>query len=276
MQRCRNCGTSNTEDSQFCEECGQSLGGGVASPPVSEHGTVAGDSGQARPVPSAPTTSKWADQPSVPKIEGTKIALSAGERLWRTYPLVHFRPFRRRARGTLYVTDSRIILHSQARKTSGRTSLLEEVRIESVTGFGSHIDRGLGFLGTILLIFWTLFGFVQLFKGKGNAAIGIIVLIFAVLVFLIAYYYGRLGLRIYTSNSTPGPVAFGNFGVSRIFGLLGPIAVMGMIIGGVQASDVLYCFPEKDAEAVVAELGALVFDLNRQGTLSGTQWESGD
>jgi hypothetical protein len=46
-----------------------------------------------------------------------------------------------------------------------------------------------------------------------------------------------------------------------------------MIIGGVQASDVLYCFPERDAEAVVSELGALIFDLNRQGTLDGTQWD---
>jgi len=204
-------------------------------------------------------------------IPGTKIALSEGETLWRSYPLVHFRPFRPRASGTLYITDSRVILHSQARKLSGRTSLLEEVRLESVTGFGSHLDRGLGLFGTVVFILVAIIALYQL--TKGNHFSGLVLLVILALVALISYYFGRLGLRIYTNQSGIGPINFGLFGAGRLLALLGPIGVLGMIIGGVQASSVLYCFPERNAEDIAAELGALVFDLNRQGTLSGTQWE---
>jgi len=117
-----------------------------------------------------------------------------------------------------------------------------------------------------------IWGFQQLIRG--NHVWGIVLLVIVALVVVMNYYYGRLGLRVYTSQSTPGPVAFGRFGNSRFQGLLGPIALIGGIVGGVQASDVLYCFPEADADDIIAELGALVFDLNRKGTLAGTQWEA--
>jgi hypothetical protein len=275
VQRCRNCGGANSDDGRFCEECGQELLGAAPAALAASQSPAAAVPQVAvltQPAPAVAPSRTGQVMRSIPKVEGTHIALSEGERLWRSYPLVHFRPFRRRARGTLYVTDSRIILHSQARKTSGRTSLLEEVRIETVTGFGSHIDRGLGLFGTIVLIIWAIAGLRELFTG--SAGFGLLMLVLTALVILVSYYYGRLGLRIYTNNSSPGPIGFGNFSVSRIQGLLGPLAVLGMMIGGVRASDVLYCFPEKDAEEVVSELGALVFDLNRQGTLAGTQWEA--
>jgi hypothetical protein len=230
VQRCRNCGVPNTDDSQFCEECGQALVGPAQPAPEAPAAALVPPAPVPPPQrqllvppaqPSQPAQSSQfagydtlpplptsVTRANVPCIGDTKIALSEGEKLWRAYPLVHFRPFRRKARGTLYVTDSRVILHSRARKFSGRTSLLEELRIESVTGVGSHIDRGLGFFGTILLIIWTVSALVALFKI--NAAIGILMLVVTAIIVLISYYYGRLGLRLYTNKSTPGPISFGN------------------------------------------------------------------
>jgi hypothetical protein len=55
---------------------------------------------------------------------------------------------------------------------------------------------------------------------------------------------------------------------------LGPLAVIPMIIGGASATDVLLCYPERNVEEVISELGALIYDLNRTGTLVGTQWDT--
>lgn len=266
MIRCRNCGFGNSDDVRFCEECGEALtpranGQEDETRQLSVSPTI---------VPEAVTDLPTRDS-SISTIPGTGIALGEGEHLWRTYPILHFRPFRPRARGTLYITDSRIVLHAKANKLTGRTILLEETRLESVTGFGSYIDRGMGLLGTLLVIIVLVYSVHSLISGNRIVG-GVLLLVTAVVVF-ITYYYGRMGLRVYTQGTTPGSINFGNFGQGSIRSVLGSFGVVLAAIGGVQAVDVLYCFPEHDVYDVITELGALVFDLNRKGTLAGTQWE---
>lgn len=213
--------------------------------------------------------------PGVAKIAGTHIALSEGERLWRSYPLTHFRPFRHRAKGTLYVTDSRLILHSRARKLSGRSLVLEEVRIESVTGLAARVTPGMGLFGILATIALFVLGIVGMSHGGAGVLFGLILLGISVIL-LIGLYYGfrGVGLAIYTSQTTAGPVSFGyDSRTNRWLRLLGPLAVIPMIIGGVSATDVLLCYPERNVEEVLSELGALIYDLNRTGTLAGTQWD---
>jgi len=54
-----------------------------------------------------------------------------------------------------------------------------------------------------------------------------------------------------------------------IHNLLTPfLALMGVY----DAFDVLLGFPGQDAETVIAELGALVFDIQTRGNLAGTHW----
>lgn len=266
QNRCRNCGHRNAAESRFCEECGQLLeitasAKGLTSPELvsdaaSSAASVAAGAGN-----------------SLPLIPGTTIALSEGEKLWRSYPIVHFRPFRARARGSLYVTDSRLLLYSTTRKLSGRTWSLAEVRIESVKGISGDLDRGLGLIGSILFLLAAI-GCIASFA-RGSSGIGILLLIFLALVYLISYYYGRLGLVVHTQQVTPGAIAFGHYRTLRVWAL-GPVSTLFFMIFGITSRDVLYCFPERDAEAVILELGALVFDLNRVGTLEGTQWERSD
>ena len=169
------------------------------------------------------------------------------------------------------MTDSRIVLHAKANKLTGRTILLEETRLESVTGFGSYIDRGLGLFGTLLLIIVLIYSVHSLING--NRIVGGVLLLITAMVVFVTYYYGRMGLRVYTQGTTPGSINFGNFGQGSLRSLIGPFGLIFAAIGGVQAIDVLYCFPEHDVYDVITELGALVFDLNRKGTLSDTQWE---
>lgn len=325
MVRCRNCGSSNEDDSLYCQDCGQPLPQRapeepavepeapteVVGPPVTPTFQTARAAMPAEPaVPAEPTmraeTTARAETPrttystrtpsypgtespdleftapppapgvtprtAVSTIPGTLIVLSEGERLWRAYPVLHFRPFRMRAKGTLYVTDSRIILHTSAMKLTGRTALLQEVRLESVTGFGSYIDRGLGALGFLVLILFTVAGIEQLFSG--SKFYGVVLLVIVGLTAFISYRYGRLGLQVFTSQASIGPINFGRFAASRLQSVFPTLSLVGGVIGGVQATDVLYCFPEANANEVITELGALVFDLNRKGTLEGSQWET--
>ena len=266
MIRCRNCGFGNSDDVRFCEECGEAFTLRSGLQEDATHQGAVSPTIIPETVTSVPTRGS-----SVSTIPGTGIALGEGERLWRTYPILHFRPFRPRARGTLYVTDSRIVLHAKANKLTGRTMLLEETRLESVTGFGSYIDRGLGLFGTLLVIIVLVYSVHSLISG--NRIIGAVVLLITAVVVFVTYYYGRMGLRVYTQGTTPGSINFRNFGQGSIRSVLGSFGVILAAIGGVQAVDVLYCFPEHDVYEVISELGALVFDLNRKGTLSGTQWE---
>ncbi len=305
MQRCRNCGSGNEDDSAYCQDCGQPLAAREPAPtqpePVTET-TLEGPAERFTPPPPTPAPSpsmRTPFRPSfaqssveplpgefsgpppapgvtprtlVPTIPSTNIVLSEGERLWRAYPLLHFRPFRWRARGTLYVTDSRLLLHCSALKFTGRTTLLQEVRLESVTGFGSYIDRGLGALGFLFALLSTVAGIEEI--SNGSRLYGIVLLIIVALVAYISYRYGRLGLQVFTSQASIGPINFGRFGSGRLQSLFPALGLVGAVIGGVQATDVLYCFPEANANEVITELGALVFDLNRKGTLEQTAWEA--
>lgn len=181
--------------------------------------------------------------PGVPKIAGTHIALSEGERLWRSYPITHVRPFRRRAKGTLFVTDSRLVLHTASRKLSGRSLVLEEVRIESVTGLWARVSPGMGLFGIVATIAIFIFGIVQMSNGGAGAFFGLLYITIAVILCVGLYFgFGGVGLAIYTSQTTPGPVSFG-YGarISRWLLWLEPLAVVPLIIGGVTATDVLLC-----------------------------------
>ena len=268
-QRCRNCGYGgNPAGSQFCEECGKPLGHTASATQLTSPELRADFPSSA---PSVVAGAPESALGSVSFIPGTTIALSEGERLWRSYPVVHFRPFRARARGMLYITDSRLLLYSTTRKLSGRTWTLREVRIEAVKGISAVLDRGLGLIGSILFLLATI-GAIASFA-RGSAAIGILLLVFLALVYLISYHYGRLGLTIHTQQVTPGALEFGWHRRSRLAGSLGPVSTLFFMVFGVSSTDVLFCFPERNAEAVILELGALVYDLNRVGTLEGTQWQ---
>lgn len=300
MQRCRNCGSGNEDDSAYCQDCGEPLATREPAParpdavtePTSANATerfsAQTSSMRTRLLPSsaqadtAPLAGEFSGPPAapgvtprtlVPTIPGTNIVLSEGERLWRAYPLLHFRPFRRNARGNLYVTDSRLLLHSTALKFTGRTTLLQEVKLDNINGFGSYIDRGLGALGFLMLLLFTFAGIEQVFNGV--LLYGIVLLVIVVIVAYVSYRYGRLGLQVFASQAAVGPINFGRFGSGRLQSFFPSLSLIGAVIGGVQATDVLYCFPEADANDVITELGALVFDLNRKGTLEQTAWEAG-
>lgn len=267
QHRCRNCGYGNPAENRFCEDCGQPLGMTASAARLTPPEFVSDGPSTAPSVVVGPPES--ALRP-LSVIAGTTIALSEGERLWRSYPMEHFRPFRRQAHGTLYVTDSRLLLYSTARKLSGRTWSLQEVRLESVKGISGNLDRGLGPIGSLLFLLAAIVCLVSLVRGP--RAIGLLLFIFLALVYLISYYYGRIGLVVHTQQVTPGAIAFGHRRNVRV-GVLGPVSTLFFMIFGITSADVLYCFPERNAEAVILELGALVYDLNRVGSLEGTQWD---
>jgi hypothetical protein len=267
--RCRNCGNANTAGSQFCEQCGQPLGvtaaNEVSTVPLMRSGGPSNG-------PRGSTIAATGSLRPVPIIPGTKIALSEGEHLLRAYPLVHFRPFRNKANAKLFVTDSRVILYSTASKLSGRVMTMEDIRIETIKGMVGFIDRGLNGFGTLLFglaILASIFALIKII------IVGILLLAFLALIYLISYHWGRLGLTFYTQQVNEGAINFGYHNNSRIARLLGPFTAIVRMIFGVNSQEVLECFPERNAEDIIAEVSALVFDLNRLGTIQGTQWDTG-
>ena len=267
--RCRTCGTPNPADSQFCEQCGQPLGvtaaNEVSTVPLTRSAVPLNDS-------RGSTIAATGTLRPVPTIPDTKIALGEGEQLLRAYPLVHFRPFRNKANAKLFVTDSRIILYSTARKLSGRVMTMEDIRIETIKGMVGFIDRGLNGFGTLVFVLAILASIFALIK---ITIVGILLLVLLALIYLISYHWGRLGLTFYTQQVNEGAINFGYHNNSRIGRLLGPFTTIVRMIFGVNSQDVLDCFPERNAEEIITEVSALVFDLNRLGTIQGTQWDTG-
>jgi hypothetical protein len=86
---------------------------------------------------------------------------------------------------------------------------------------------------------------------------------------------GSVGVQIQASSSEQSPLAFGQFGEQRgFFGALvhSMISPVLGLLGVYTAFDVLLGFPGEDAEKVVAEIGALVFDMQARGSLAAARW----
>jgi hypothetical protein len=230
------------------------------------------------PMPPDPAYGVPASANGIGTLPGTPILLGDGEVLWRQYRAVQLRT-QAQGEGMLFVTDTRVVLYARAKGkgTQRPSSLIQQVRLERVTGVSATVSRRIS-LG--LLIFTAVIGLAALgFLAERNFTVGI--LLAAVAAFCVwrlaagAAKRGSVGVIIHGGDQAQ-PITFGQAGhrgaMARLIKLLLPDWLY-RILGVFTADDVLEeGWPGADSEMLIAELGALIFDLQTRGNLADTHW----
>jgi hypothetical protein len=262
--RCPNCGGEVNSSDSSCGKCAYGLTPG--EPPAATNPPPIDGAAPIRPVA--------ADN----LIPGTSIALGDGETVWRSYDVTQLRS-REQGRGTLYVTDSRVIFYATAKAHGpGRSSaLIQETRLADVSGLSAYVSRSVSLLLVSAMLMFGVVALIALLDSR----IAVFVttgLITALLIWLLVSGVGRkgsVGVRIHSGSTQASPIGFGQFGEEVGFvgaivqRLAGPLL---LLVGAPTAFDVLLGMPADDAERVITELGALIIDLQSKGSLAGTHW----
>ena len=239
----------------------------------------------APPSTSPPAAAQYAPAPDYasaafarPTLPGTPILLGDGETIWREYHVSQLRT-REIGEGTLFVTDARIVFFARARGrgTQRASALVQQTKLGDVTGLTAYVSRrlSLGWMVVVLVLALALIS--SLWNQSWTTAI-VLALLLAISAGLLvrgAARRGTVGVQIHSGATQQSPISFGQFGEQRgAFGeFLHSLAAPFLSLLGVHtAFDVLIGFPCQDAEQVIAELGALVFDLQSRGSLAGPHW----
>lgn len=194
--------------------------------------------------------------------------------LWRQYEVSQLRT-RERGLGTLFVTDARVVFYARAkgRGTQRGSALVQQTKIGDITGMSAFVSHrvSLGWLITTAIL--GLITLSSLAGGRWGYFVVFGLLLGVAIAMLVrgAAKRGSVGVMIHGASTQQSPIAFGQFGETHglIYRLLSPL--LGLL-GVHSAFDVLIGFPGRDAEQVIAELGALIFDLQSRGSLAGTHW----
>ncbi len=268
---CPSCGSVIEAGQKFCDTCGESV-----SAAASPDGHA--DGGYGTPVAGGPVYGVPAPADVVGTLPGTPIVLGDGEVLWRHYRAVQLRT-QAQGEGMIFVTDTRVVLYARARGrgTQRPSALVQQVKLEHVTGVTAAVSRRFS-LG--LLIFTVVTGLIALsFLVTGGIPIAVV---FGAIAFFCAWRLaagaakrGAVGVVIH-AGAQGQPIVFGQAGrhgvVARLIKTLLP-GWLYEILGVFTADDVLdEGVPGADSEQLIAELGALIFDLQTRGNLADTHW----
>jgi hypothetical protein len=299
---CPDCGGVIVYDQRFCDDCGAQLDQGretgdpaattaapVAAPPApaATAPTVIAPAPAAVPgtkIPPAaipataiPATAVAAAAITARTLPGTPIVLADGERIWRQYQVSKLGTTKQ-GEGSLYVTDARVVYYARARGrgTQRPSALVQQTKIEHITGVQAYVSHRI----SLLLVGLTcLFGLIAI--GSLAAKVFLSAIVFLILTAICVTVLvvegskrGSVGVTIYSRAEGPSPINFGRYGRRGFIGtFFSTLSRPFLTLFGVfTAFDVLVGFPGQDAEAVVAELGALILDLQTRGDLAAGHW----
>lgn len=293
---CYNCGAATEPTQKFCETCGAKvtaehsgaprwaedqpaeaggdpLNGGnwPASQPQPMGPPPAGPQVTGPPVAGPPVAGPGGTLP------GSPIRLGDGERVLRQYRAVQLRS-RKRGEGTLYVTDARIVFfaRAQGRGTQRASSLVQQTRLEDVSGLQAFVSRRTNLLLIVFTGFMALFALGSLLTGAIPFFFVFVVLLAIALLAIFggAAERGRAGVKI-QSRQAQSAMGFGTFenqrsGLETLLTLI--IFPLLLLLRAQNAFDVLLGRPGEDTDLLIAELGALILDLQTRGELAAAYW----
>ena len=252
---------------KFCDACGATLGG-VPRQPAKPDGAAAAP----EPRPAA------LDSGAAGTLPGTPILLGDGEVIYRQYQVLQLRS-RAQGAGILYVTDSRVVLYARARGrgTQRLSALVQQTKLEHITGLAAYVSRRISLLLLTVTFVLALAALIELIRRSWLPAAIFAALTAGGVVLLIrgAANRGSVGVMINSGATQASPIGFGQFGDQR--GVLSSLfhaffQPLLSLLGVFTAFDVLMGFPGQDSDQVIAELGALIFDLQTRGSLADARW----
>ena len=258
--QCPNCGADVDPQNAFCKACGYAMK--TAAPVVRDVETQIEESSVSSPS-------------SV--ISGSPIVLADGERVWREYAVTQLRR-RAQGEGKLFVTDLRIIFFAVAHARLGTrrgSTLVFETKLDQVTGIAALVSRRISFFWVLMTAILGLATLFQLLGGNTVPAFVLLVLAAGAgfLVYRSIQLGGSVGLAVHSLGSQPSPISVGEVREgARVGYFTSARSFVGSILGRPTAMDVAFGIPGEDAHLVVAELGALIMDLQSKGSLAAERW----
>jgi hypothetical protein len=283
---CPECGGVIDSPQRFCDDCGaqviavqqaETTGTAVPvpvlSPPPVVPPAAAPATSAATPIPVTPIAATELTPRTLP---GTPIRLADGERIWRQYHVSKLATAKQ-GEGVLYVTDARVVYYARARGrgTQRPSALVQQTKIEHITGVQAYVSKRLSLLLVALSGFFGLLAVVSLFGKFVLPAIVFLALTALCVTILVVEgaKRGSVGVTIYSRAAGPSPIHFGRYGRRGFIGASSSLSRPLLALFGVfTAFDVLLGFPGPDAETVIAELGALILDLQTRGDLAAEHW----
>ena len=230
--------------------------------------------------PPAPSGQPAMAPPAMPPgqtLPGSPIRLGDGEQVLRQYRAVQLRS-RKRGEGTLYVTNARIVFfaRAQGRGTQRASALVQQTRLEDVSGLQAFVSRRTNLALIMFTGFTALFTLISLATGAIPFFFVFLVLtvIAATAIFGGAAERGRAGVKI-QARQAQHAMGFGSFenqrgGLETLLTLF--IFPLLLLLRAQNAFDVLLGRPGEDTDLLIAELGALVLDLQTRGELAADFW----
>jgi hypothetical protein len=250
----------------------------VPSPPTVIPVAAAAATSPATPIPATPipVTPIAATDLTPRTLPGTPIRLADGERIWRQYHVSKLGTAKQ-GEGILYVTDARVVYFARAkgRGTQRPSALVQQTKIEHITGVQAYVSHRLSVLLVALSCWFGLLAIFSLFAKLLLPAIVFLILTGICVAILVweGAKRGIVGVTIYSRAAGPSPINFGRYGRRGFIGASSSLSRPLLALFGVfTAFDVLVGFPGQDAEAVIAELGALILDLQTRGDLAAEHW----
>ncbi len=279
---CYNCGAMSEPGQKFCETCGAR----IHSERTGDQQTATDDQpppgfAGAQESPAGPAgngSRRPAGQAPPPTLPGSPIRLGDGEKVIQRYQAVQLRT-QKRGEGTLYVTDARIVFYARAegRGTQRASSLVQQTRLEDVSGLEAFVSRRTSMLLILFTVFMSLFALGWLLVHVWAAFIVFFILAGAgfTAIFGGAAERGRAGVRIHSREEAVSAIRFGTFSNQRsgfealLSFLIFPVLIF---LRAQTAFDVLFGRPGQDSDRLITELGALILDLQTRGQLAADYW----
>lgn len=177
--------------------------------------------------------------------------------------------------GTLYVTNARVIFYARAkgRGTQRASQLLQQTRLQDITGVAAYVSYRVS-LGLVILTSVFALGLLAALVTKVVVWIIIDALVVAVCILMIVgggSRRGGAGVMIHSASTETSPINFGSF-ASKHGGLLRFLGSFATFFRAYTAFDVAFGAPGEDSDRVIAELGALILDMQQRGNDALRRW----
>jgi hypothetical protein len=293
--KCLACGGPADIGDKFCGTCGSAVSADDAVVPYQQSLATTDSGGPALgnwspppwPEPARGPTglASTADQGMPPyqlvrRLPDSPVRAGIDEVLWRRYHVLRMSGVAKGA-GHLYVTDSRVVFfaYSNGFFLQKPSILVRETKIKEITGIHAYVTRRFSFalLWASIILGISGIAFALTFIGIPFA---LLLWLASAICFLAQLTgHGRVGTTVIRIHSKHGvsPVHLGGAvsAAASVRSVLGAIfPPWRLILGGTTAAYLTaFGLPGTDSDQVVAELGALIQDLQTRGDLAAPYWQ---
>jgi hypothetical protein len=306
---CLTCGNQVPPGDNFCDRCGAAVStsdDGIFLEP-GPGGEGVGGSARAQVLSAPQEVPRWSPgtPPTGASVRGVRVpsrvpfVLAMDERVLKTYEAVQLQTRflrRRRGQGTLYVTDARVVFNAWVypRGTQQESWLFQQTKLEDISGLSAHVSRQISPVLLLLSIWFSVLALVSLIAATQEAAFFAAFFIFGLIAagciaWLISSSkrHGDVGVAIHSRENGLSPIGFGHDSRTRSLGRAGwvllvfvcvifpPICIFALIFFLLRPNtvwDVVNGDPAEDINQLLAELGALILDLQTRGKMAYPHW----